>query len=260
MVANYSAARSHTQPPKSQNLRVLRNRRVSIPATVGRPASAAGLEIRPDSLARSQGSPACSPGAHACNHRKRHGHRRRCLPGARRDRRQPRLPHVSTRRPARREHQGEPRSRPRRDAQLAATTSPSRGSPSTSRPATSARPGPAFDLPIAVGMLAATGRRQAHGLRRHRPRRRAVARRIDPAGARRAADRRGGAAQRRARAAAAVRQPRRSRGRLRPAPAPGRNIARSGRAPESIGRRLARRTSAPQAPQAPQAPSGTSGT
>ena len=74
--------------------------------------------------------------------------------------------------------------------------------------------GPAFDLPIAVGILVRDRCRDAQRFRRARARRRALARRIDSAGARRAADRRRGAAQRRPRAAAAARQPRRSRRRL----------------------------------------------
>ena len=63
-------------------------------------------------------------------------------------------------------------------------------------PADVRKAGAAFDLPIALGVLAAPGRRAARRRRRAADRR-AVARRRDPAGARRAADRGG-----RARAAA----------------------------------------------------------
>ena len=70
--------------------------------------------------------------------------------------------------------------------------------------------GPAFDLPIAIGMLAATGvvKRRLLGTRAHR---RALARWIDSARARRPADRRRSTTQPRSRVAAAARQPRRSR-------------------------------------------------
>ena len=70
-------------------------------------------------------------------------------------------------------------------------------------PADVRKAGSSFDLPIALGVLAATGRRHAARRGRRAAARRAVARRRHPAGARRAADRGGGAARTASRAAAA---------------------------------------------------------
>ena len=81
-------------------------------------------------------------------------------------------------------------------------------------PADVKKEGSAFDLPIALGILAACGQLPTTAAAHLRHPRRAVARRAGEGGARRAADRGGGAYQRAARIAAAAGQ--RARGRRRP--------------------------------------------
>ena len=143
----------------------------------------------------------------------RGGLRRRCLPGPRRSRRR---------------RSGSRRSRwsacPMRACAKAGIGSGARfgtqgssfrrtGSRSTSLPQTCARRGASFDLPIALGILAASGVVERRHIAGPRSARRAVAGRFDSRGARRAADCGGGAA-RRPRAAFCCRRPMPARRRL----------------------------------------------
>ena len=87
----------------------------------------------------------------------RRGLRRRSLSGPRRSGRLVRLSAVHDGRPARRQRAREPRSRSQRDPQLGLRVSRRTASPSTWRRPTCARRAPSFDLPIALGILAAQG-------------------------------------------------------------------------------------------------------
>ena len=89
------------------------------------------------------------------------GVRRRGLPGPGRGRRLVRPAVVHDGRAAGRERPREPRARAHRDSQLRLRVTRRTGSPSTSRPPIVRKAGTSFDLPIALGILAASRRRRA---------------------------------------------------------------------------------------------------
>ena len=71
------------------------------------------------------------------------------------------LPALHHGRPARRERAREPRPRPQRDPQLRASSFPTTAITVNLAPADIRKAGSSFDLPIALGVLAASGRRHA---------------------------------------------------------------------------------------------------
>ena len=170
----------------------------------------------------------------------------------------PRPARVRDRRAARRRGARVARAGARRAHQLGVRVPACSGSRPASRRPTCARPGPGFDLAIAAALLAATGQLAAGALDRGRARRRAGARRRDPAGPGRPGDGRGargaGRATRIAVAGRRTRPRRRSLGGLEVGPARPARGARGCSAPRTSRRLppragLDRRTApAPRAP------------